>query len=409
VITYYWPPGSSPGVQRWLKLIKELCRRSYEVVVFTVEKPYVPAIDYSLEKDVPSEVTVIKTPSYEPTSMYNLLRGRSGRQSQVGLGDIKEKKGAVNLVAKYLRSNVFIPDAKIGWYLLTRKRLASLIKDYNIDIVVSTGPPHTAHLMAKQLQKATNVKWVADFRDPWVGVYYDQYLNRSKAAIRKNESLERQVVLSADQVITVSDGQKRELLKYRKDISVILNGYDVEDIPSVQARKTDKFILRYTGKAKEEEDFDFDFRLSLVGNISNEVLADLDYFGIQHLVEVSDFVPHHDAIRLMIDANLLWLPIPQSEDNENIITGKIFEYLASATPILSVGPTMGDASAILKSCDRDPMQEYQDEDSIEEVIRKYFNLWKKNSQMQFKHKGDLHKRYSRSDQAETLHKILSQL
>jgi len=407
IITYYWPPVSSPGVQRWLKFSKYLRSFDIEPIILTVDNPVAPSTDQSLMDDVPRGTKVHSTAGWEPTAVFNRLVGKKGNTTAVGLGDIQDTTSPIKRLAKYLRSNVFVPDAKLGWYYSARNKAVQMTKQYNIQTIITTGPPHTAHLIGRYVKKQdSSVRWVADFRDPWTGLYYEQYLKRSTRSKKKNEGLEQAVLQESDVVITVSSGLKRSFEKSASIIEVLPNGFDSADLPAVPAIKNSTCTIAYTGNLKATQHIpsfwialrtvadELPISMTIVGNVADSVLQSITEYKLTDVVTIKPFVPHQEAIAEMMKADILWLPIPQAIGNESIVTGKIFEYLASRTPILSIGPLDGDAAAILHNCDRESMFQYDDEAGMTSYLRQKVTEWKAAGKVE-KHQSDKHMIYER--------------
>ena len=419
IVTYYWPPSSGPGVQRWLKFVKYLSKIGYTPIIFTVKKASVPNLDDTLLADVPSNAVVHKTNAYEPVEFYYWLSGQKNKKVEIGLTELKKIDSPIKKLAKYVRSNVFIPDAKIGWYFGNRKKLLNLVKEEGIATIITTGPPHSTHLFGDYIKKRLGIKWIADFRDPWTGIMYEKLLSRTNRSKKKNSELEQSVLDNADQIIVVSNGLKQEFKEYEDKIEIIHNGYDTDDLMGLKAVNGEWFELTYTGNFKpnqnleslwkvifelknEIEGFSEAFRLKLVGNVNETIVDSISEFKISELVLFEDFVPHHDALRIMMNANVLLLPIPKTKDNNLILTGKIFEYLASGSRILSIGPVGGDADKILRDCHRAPMIAYEDEGALKNRLMDEFNQWQSNKQLVLKHPGTHHEKFSREFLTEQL-------
>jgi len=278
IVTYYWPPSSGPGVQRWLKFVKYLSRLGYMPIVFTVKKASVPNLDYTLENDVPENTVVHKSRAYEPDELYYMLSGNKGKKPEVGLGELKNIDSPIKKLAKYVRSNIFIPDAKIGWYLGNRKRLLRLVRKEKIETIITTGPPHSTHLFGEYVKRKTSIKWIADFRDPWSGLYYEKMLNRTKRSKQRNLNLERKVLENADHVIVVSRGIKEEFKDFENKIEIIYNGYDEDDLIGLHAEVTKKFELTYTGNYKANQNLESLW--SVIAELSSENPQFRDLFHI---------------------------------------------------------------------------------------------------------------------------------
>lgn len=420
VITYYWPPVSSPGVQRWLKFAKYLREFEIEPIILTVKNAAAPSIDESLMHDVPDGLQVYRTAAWEPTALFNRLVGKKGGSTAVGLGDIQQADTTVKRVAKYLRSNVFIPDAKVGWYYAARGTALDIVNKERIDTIITTGPPHTAHLIGRYVKKKSpSTRWISDFRDPWTGLYYEKYLSRSAKSQKRNADLEQAVLSESDHVITVSAGMKRAFEHTAQHIEVIPNGYDIADIPTGIIPANKACTLLYTGNLKATQHIPAFWRavrnvsleqplsMTIIGNVADNILATIIECQLSDVVTIKPFLPHREAVTEMMKADLLWLPIPQASGNRSIITGKIFEYLASRTPIFSVGPTDGDAAKILRQCDRDQILAYDDEQSMTTYLREKIIQWRADGEVP-KHQNDKHMMYERKKLTSSLADLIMQ-
>lgn len=424
IITYYWPPASGPGVQRWLKFSKYLKDFGWEPVILTVQGGSYVNEDHELLKDIPSDLKIFKTKSLEPFLVYNALRGKKGKSVEVGMGNIKGKPTFFKKVSTYIRSNYFVPDARVGWNRFAINKALDILNQEEISMVITTGPPHSTHLIGKAIKDKKSIPWIADFRDPWTSIYYEKYLTRSKRSDLKNRRLENETVKGSDALLVVSEGMKVEFIDRNINTKVIPNGYDADDLPEGENNSTEIFKLAYIGNFKvnqnilslweaiaelDKEIEDFRFKLSFTGNVFEGVKSDIEKYQIMHLTEYNPFVKHSEAFRLMSIANMLYLPIPQSDNNKLILTGKIFEYIASGSPILSLGPKDGNASDLLKKCNRENMISYQDKDAIKAFIKAQYTIWLSNNGMSFKHTDDSYKQYSRKNITKTLSHIMDDL
>ncbi len=428
LFTYYWPPASGPGVQRWLKFVKFLPEYGWNVIVVTPKNSSYPNTDPSLISDIPNNTRVETTGTLEPFRLFNLVSGNSarGKQSSVGMGDIKGEPSFIKNVAAYIRANFFIPDARVGWVPFAYRRGKKLISDTPVDLIITTGPPHSSHKIGSKLSKKYQIPWIADFRDPWTNIYYNAFLPRTSFSQKKDRTLENATLSQADYSIVVSNGIKREFENRARKIAVIPNGYDEEDFnETIRPPSSSVFRLEYIGNFKlnqnckelweaidelraEDDVFSKQFRLSFTGNIHDEVLQSIQAHGIDDLLETHAFVEHKEAVKKMCKANALLFPIPNSPNNEQIITGKIFEYLASQTPLLSIGPVKGNASAILKECNRANMIDYENKEAIKNRLKELIEHWKaadKSTQIENRN----HERYARKSLAKSLVNVFNEV
>ncbi len=249
ILTYYWPPGGGAGVQRWLKFVKYLPHFGWEPVVYAPENPEYMAIDPSLEKDIPAETEIIKTRVWEPYEVYKKFVGmKQGEKINAAfVSETKKPKHSEGL-AVWIRGNFFIPDARKFWIKPSVKFLSHYLKTKPVDVIVSTGPPHSMHLIAMGLRKKFDIPWVADFRDPWTRISYYSELKLSAKADKKHKILEKLVLEKADEVMVVSEGMKIDFTEiHKRDYEVIHNGFDTEDIPSTQIKPDRKFSISHIG------------------------------------------------------------------------------------------------------------------------------------------------------------------
>jgi glycosyltransferase involved in cell wall biosynthesis len=396
IISYYWPPGSGPGVQRWLKFCKYLPENDWEPLMVTVANGSYPSTDLSLENDIPIGMKVFKTKTLEPFTIYNALRGKKGKSVEVAMASVKGKQSNFAKFSNYVRSNFFIPDARVGWNRYAYNQAVKVIEQEKPDVIITTGPPHSTHLIGLKLKSKFNIPWVADFRDPWTTIYYNQFLLRTKNSDAKDLSFETSVLKTADAIITATPGITEDLRARSNRIETIPNGFDEADFEGIKSDQPPKFRMAYVGNLKpiqntktvwkaiselcsESQEFKNKFEFEITGNIADEIADALKDFGIMEQVVIKSFVPHKQAIARMLSAHVLFLPIPIDKDNTRILTGKIFEYLATKRPLLAVGPTNGNAASILTECGKAPMLEYDNLAEIKSQLRKVFSDFEASS------------------------------
>ena len=201
IITYYWPPSAGSGVQRWLKFTKYLPLNGWEPIVYTPSNPSFDIVDQGLNQEIGKDVRVIKKKILEPYSLVNLL----GKKSKMNTGLVStKKKGFKSRALDYIRGNYFIPDPRRFWIRPSVKRLSKLIKEENIEIVITTGPPHSMHLIGLGLKRKLKIKWIADFRDPFSKLDFLDTYNISKKNRQKYYQLETDILNNADRVMATS-------------------------------------------------------------------------------------------------------------------------------------------------------------------------------------------------------------
>lgn len=374
IITYYWPPAGGPGVQRVLKFAKYLPQFGWEPIILTVENGDYPATDTSLIDEIPENIKIYKTKTLEPFSLFKFFSGqRKEDRIPTFILNKNEKDSFFTKLSKWIRANFFIPDARIGWKFFAVKKGLEIIKNENIDLIFSSSPPQTVQLIGLELKKRTNLPWVADFRDPWTDAFWIKDLKRTSWAIKKDALLEKKVLNNADQVISVSKSLVNLFkLKNNNNYHIIPNGYDEFDFVNKSYTKSEKLTILYVGYADITQ-YSAKF-FEAISNLSTDELncISIEFYGKLHttiiekikllklnnVINFFNYIPHNEAIIKIINADVLLLFIPNIINNEGILTGKLFEYLASENYILGFGPSKGDAAQIIRECNSGKMFDY---------------------------------------------------
>lgn len=395
IICYYWPPAGGPGVQRWLKFVKYLPDFDIEPIVYTPENPKYPIVDASMMAEVSDSVTVLTQPIKEPYRFASMLSRKQTKTISSGIVPKATKQTLLQRLLLFIRGNFFIPDARVGWVNPSVRFLENYIKMHDIDSVITTGPPHSMHLIGLKLKAkiiTTNSKklhWIADFRDPWTTIGYHDKLKMTERTQRKHKELEHRVLNAADQVIVTSPTTKKEFSAItKKPITVITNGFDTESHQEVQP--SNKFTISHIGSllsernplilwkvldilVREHTGFRDQFELKLVGKVSKEVVDVIKSFGLERHLTLVGYVSHQEAIVLQCEASVLLLIEIDAVITKGIIPGKVFEYLAAKRPILGLGPKDADVSDIIISTQSGYYFEYTEEEALKEAILYLFN------------------------------------
>ncbi|MHB8259511.1 MAG: glycosyltransferase family 4 protein [Bacteroidia bacterium] len=406
IISYYWSPAGGPGVQRWVKLSKYLSKMGYHCYVVTVDELQAsyPVIDLSLQKDIDATIKVTKTKSFEALKLFSSLFKKE-KVPYAGIPD-KNKMTLVGRFALYIRSNFFIPDARVGWNSYAIKACEQLIEQEHIDAIITTSPPHSTQLVGLSLKKKyKHIKWIADLRDPWTDIYYYSNLSHTQSSKQKDLRLEKQVLEQADCAVTVSEDLKTMFLKKSNKltpdkITVLPNGYDEDDFTAINLLPNNLFTIAHTGTINSNYNVGgfvkaLTIFLQTHANITINFIGNVDVHIKQQLqaANFKSYMPHEEVIKQMCQADLLLLAIPDNSQNKGILTGKLFEYLASQKPILCIGPTNGDAAAIIQSCHAGKVFEFIDEQGILAYLQEIYALWQQNKTTQLC--ADGYKKYSR--------------
>ena len=393
IITYYWPPAGGPGVQRWLKFVKYLPEFNIEPIVYVPKNPNYPIIDTSFLSEVASDIKIIKHPISEPYKFARILSNKKSKDISKGLVPETEKQNIIEKIMLWVRGNFFIPDARVGWVKPSVKFLSEYIKNEKIETIITTGPPHSLHLIGLQLKKQLGVKWLADFRDPWTSIGYHKQLRLTKKSEIKHKLLERQVLTGADQVIVTSFITKEEFKDLTsKPIHVITNGYDIQ--PNEKTELDSKFSMSHIGSLlskrnpevlwnvindiiQENDDFSLDLQLNFVGLISDNVLESIEKYNLSNYVNNVGYVSHKEAINYQKKSQLLLLIEIDSEDTKCIIPGKLFEYMVSNRPIIALGPKASDVETIIKETNTGDYVYYDDYNALKNIILNHYKAFKK--------------------------------
>ncbi len=375
LITYYWPPAGGPGVQRWLGLSRYLKKLGAEISVLTVDAAQAayPLKDPGLERKVERGVEVFRTDNLDPFSLYLKWTGRKEIPFS-GFANESERPGFRQKMAKWVRGNVFLPDARRGWNRFAIAEALRLNAIDPFDLCITTGPPHSTHLIGLRLQKLLKIKWVADFRDPWTDIYYASELKPAFLARSIDSSMEAKVLRAADRVYASSPSLLHRLASKGAGPSVRLltNGYDPEDFADVAtadspAQKQSELV--YLGTMSRIYTLDGLIEtlralgdqaplLRLIGVCDAFLRKQIEDSGISAVFE--NPIPHSEAVLRMSSAEVLLLLIPEQTGNQGIIPGKLFEYIASGRPILGIGPVESDAAVLVSQSEAGVFCDYRD-------------------------------------------------
>jgi len=391
IITYYWPPAGGPGVQRWLKFVKYLPEFNIDPVVFIPENPNYPIIDESLTSEVSKDITIINHPIKEPYKWAGFFSNTSSKTISKGIISDEKEQSFIEKAMLYVRGNFFIPDARIGWVKPSVSFLLDYIKKEGIETIITTGPPHSVHLIGLQIKQKLGVKWLADFRDPWTTIGYHKQLRLTSASKAKHKSLEKEVLNASDHIIVTSFVTMKEFQGFtNKSIEVITNGYD--DEATVEFQMDTKFTLSHIGSllskrnpeilwrvlselVRDNESFSKDFQLNFIGAISEKVLKSIKKYNLSNYIDEVGYVSHQEAIIYQKKSQVLLLIEIDSEDTKCIIPGKLFEYMISNRPIVAMGPKGSDVEKIIKETNTGHYFNYSDYESLKRIILEHYKAF----------------------------------
>ena len=391
IITYYWPPAGGPGVQRWLKFVKYLPDFGIQPVVYIPDNPTYPIIDTNLEKEVSAKAKILRNRIFEPYQLASFFSKSKTKKMNSGIIPNQKKQQFLDKALLWVRGNLFIPDARCFWVKPSITYLEKYIIENKIDTIITSGPPHSLHLIGLGLKNKLNLKWFADFRDPWTTIGYHKALKLSDFAAKKHKKLEHQVLNSADAIIVTSKTTKIEFQALTNvPITVITNGYDTEIAAPLQ--RDSKFSLAHIGSFLSERNpsilweslvelieeipnFKRDLEIKLIGAVSQEVLDVIKASNLNLYLNNMGYVSHNEAIAQQRKSQVLLLIEIDSEDTKSIIPGKLFEYMVSNRPILAIGPKDSDFQSILTETNTGVFFEYNQKGELKKTITTLYNQY----------------------------------
>jgi len=384
IVTYYWPPSGGAGVQRWLKFAKYLPEFGWEPVILTVDPQYAayPVIDDSLNEDLPPDLRVYTT---KATDYFAVYKKDKTKIPSAGFANSVDNTLKGKLL-RFIRGNFFLPDPRKGWNKYAIRKASDIIEKTGIKHIITTSPPHSTQLIGLKIKKKyPEIKWIADLRDPWTDIYYYKQFYPTFFSKRIDSNYEKKVLKNSDKIITVGTSLKNIFSSKQKGIEskieVITNGYDDKDFKGVEPTNPAKLTITYVGTLsdiypveglvaalKRMKQEGIDFALRFVGSASEKtrqlILANIPDTSVEFL----PYVIHSEAVKYMLSSTILLLIIPSHQSNKSILTGKLFEYLATGKPILCLGPTDGDAAEIIKSVGAGSVFNYNSNDAIHQFL-----------------------------------------
>ena len=417
IITYYWPPAGGSGVQRWLKFVKYFRNFDIEPIVYTVCNGNYIKTDESLLNEIPENTVVLKQAIWQPEQLLFWKKPQSNHKQVATLTQ--------NKFLTFIRGNFFVPDPKVFWVKKSVRFLTKFIRENNIDAIVSSGPPHSMHLIALKVKQKLDVKWLADFRDPWSNLYYNTDFNYLSIIKKIHKKLETKVLQQADVITTVSNSLKLELEKTSNNVKVVTNGFDDEVLAVNEVQLDKKFSISYIGLLPKQshsdlffkvlkslidttDNFKEDLNVNFVGDIANEVKVAVNKYQLEDYVNFKGYVQHQEAIQIQQKSQVLLLLIPNVKYNKGILTGKLFEYITTKRPILAIAPKQGDLEEVLSKTNSGTVIEYTNEKKLTEEILRLYDLFRsKTLHTQPKNILQFHRKVLTRQMAENLKQLIT--
>lgn len=399
IISYYWPPTGGSGVQRWVKFAKYLPEEGWQPVIYTPENPEQLAKDTSLEAEVPEETEVIKTHIIEPYELYKKVLRKSGHSKEaVEVNPVNaQHKSLLQKAAMWVRGNLFRPDPRCLWIRPSVRFLKKYLAEHPVDLIVSTGPPQSMHLIGLRLASETGLPWIADFRDPWTRIFYFKHLQMTKATERWHEKMEKKVLDEASAVVAVSPLVQQEFQAMTDTpVELITNGFDECDFEGSECTEAyggpeKNFTITHTGlfaadgnptvlwdvlseKCAKDEQFRKLLKIKLIGKNDEHIIKALEDRGLKDMLEDMGYQPHSAAVQEQRTASVLILPLRKEPEYKAVLPGKLFEYLASFRPVLGIGQTDGAMAMILNETKTGKVIDWEDKESISKYIEKCWKM-----------------------------------
>ena len=387
IITYYWPPAGGPGVQRVLKYSRYLPEFGWQPVILTVENPSSPAKDSSLLEKIHEKCIIYKTKTLEPFAAYKSFTGKS-KDASIPKDVIakKEKSSLKENAALWIRANIFVPDARIGWIPYLVKQGKEIIEKEKPEIIFSTSPPHSLQIGARRLAKLSKLKWVADFRDPWNEAYWERDIGKSGPARRLNMYFEKKTLQEAHFVTTVSEGYYQMFgRKHKTDYALLHSGF--EDI-NTDVVQTDRFSIIFIGNlSKYQSPMPF---LEALKTLPENIRSAIDIYFIGKVFDdykdallkagiiLKDYIPYKELMTFLKSASLFLLLIHETEYTVGYLPVKIYDYLSLRKPILAIGERNSIADQVLQKTESGSLFEKNELQNIADFIKKHFEQWQKD-------------------------------
>ncbi|CAM3314318.1 glycosyltransferase [Rhodothermus bifroesti] len=422
LVTYYFPPAGGAAVQRFLKFTRYLPEQGWQPVVLTVapESAAYPALDPALVEEIPPNVPVVRTRSWDPYAAYARMMGRSKAETvSVGFAGSPHHSWKERL-ARWIRANLFLPDARVGWVPFALRAAVRVLEQYPVEAVVTTGPPHSAHLIGYGLRRRYRLPWIADLRDPWTGIDYYDMLPMTRLARWLDARIEQTVLAKAEARTVVTPAMQRMFARRGLSTLLIPNGYDPADFADLQPQPDGRFWITYVGSMNPTRNPEAlwqalrqlpeltALRVRLIGTIDQSVQQAIARHHLEDRVEVWPFVSHRQALKSLLESALLLLVVNRVAGNEGITTSKLYEYIGAGRPVLGIGPVQGDAAALLEETKAGKMFDYEDVAGLCAYLRQHYEAWAAKQPLAGA-PPELARRYSRPVLAGALARLLDEV
>ncbi len=396
IVTYYFPPSGGPGVQRVLKFTQYLLEFGWKPVILTVRDADYPARDESLLKEIPSEAIVYRTPILEPYDIYRRFTGKK-KGTPVDVNTIPkpgEKRSLQERVAEFIRASLFIPDARIGWLRPAVKEALDIIRKHDIKAIYSSSPPYTCSMIARRLKRETGLPWIAGFRDPWTGFLSTPKRWWLPAMIDRH--FEKSVFAECDRMDVAWEGILKDFHAKYPDIATdkvhhLPNGFDSKDFPTVEVMDREHFTITYTGSMYGKRNPETFFaavaslveagsvdpkkiRLQFIGRFGAEVREMFLHPLLRESIVVHEYMPHAESVRHLFQSDALLMVVDDFQGNEEIVPGKVYEYMGSGRPVITLAP-VGAVTKVVEETRSGRCARSNDIPGIADIVLDMYRQW----------------------------------
>ena len=378
IISYYWPPAGGSGVQRWLNFSNQLSKKGWDVTVFTALNAKYPIIDNKLSKTINSSLKVVKIPIFEPTRFL-----KSNKSENINSNNFFTK------ILFWVRANLFFPDSRMFWIKKVSRQATDYINQNNINCLITTAPPFSVHLIGLNIKKATNVKWISDFRDPWSDFFQLKLLPLLTFQIKRHAKAERQCLKFSNAVLTTSPTLTSKYSKVNENSHTVFNGFD----SFIQSKDSNKFLFMYSGVmksvqnpknlwfvleeiSKENKSFFQDLKVRIIGDIDDEIKSELNGKLIGSKVKFEKYLEREELDKEISKSKILILSSVNLDSVDNIIPGKLYYYFSIKRPILGFSSINSDVSEIIKKTNSGRVFDYSNKIDLKNHILELYNNYK---------------------------------
>ncbi|CAN5575223.1 glycosyltransferase family 4 protein [soil metagenome] len=430
ILNYYWPPSGGSVVQRWLTFSRYLPENGITPVILTIDElsATYPATDRTLIDRIPKELKVYKTGSKELFWIYKKFIGK-GKVPGAAFAN-ESDPNFLQKISRFIRGNFFIPDPRIGWNKIALPEAITIIEKEKIDVIITSGPPHSTHLMGLKLKERLNIKWIADFHDVWTDIiYYDKFYKTSWAK-SKDKALERKILKKSDAVLTVGKKYKETLLSKLSEpepekFHLVSMGYDNEIFDKmVSSPPQNEFIITYAGtianfyepeafilalKKVKEQNPNVKLKLRFVGILAETIKKFILSSGLESILEETGYVSHHDSVKYLFNSSVLLLINPVVKNEDMVIPGKIYEYLAAKKPIINITKRTSDIARIIKEARAGETFERNMGNDLTEHLNLLIKRWNENKDLDLPKDNNYYRQFSRKEETKILAKVIKEL